>query len=193
MICHLRGTLLEKHPTMVVVEVGGVGFAVHIPLSSYERLGVPGCDVTLRTYLYVREDSIQVYGFLTDDEKELFVLLLGVSGIGPKLALSILSGRTTSEFRRAVAEQDLDALAAVPGIGKKTAQRLVFELREKITGVLPSLEDTTTAALREAEAALLSLGYRASEARRLVRRTVKTVSAGASVEEVIKAALRNGG
>jgi Holliday junction DNA helicase RuvA len=192
MICQLKGTLLEKHPTMIVVEVGGVGFSVHIPISSYERLGDPGVTVLLKTYLHVREDTLQVYGFLTDDERELFELLLGVSGIGPRLALSILSGRSSAEFRRAVADQDVDALSAIPGIGKKTAQRLVFELREQLAGAPPSLEEAGEVALQEAEAALVSLGYRASEAKRLLRKAGSTVPSGASVEEVIKAALRKG-
>jgi Holliday junction DNA helicase RuvA len=192
MICHLVGTLLEKHPTRAVVEVGGIGFSVHIPLSSYERLGDPGDPVTILTHLHVRDDALQLYGFLTPDELELFGLLLLVSGVGPRLALSILSGRGVAEFRRAVTEQDVDSLSTIPGIGRKTAQRLVFELREKMAGAPPSLEESTTQAFQEAEAALVSLGYRGSDARRLVRRVAKSLEMSASPQDIIKAALREG-
>jgi Holliday junction DNA helicase RuvA len=192
MICHLGGTLVEKHPTRVVVEVGGIGFSVHIPLSSYERLGEIGDTVTVLTHLHVRDDALQLYGFVTRDEIELFELLLAVSGVGPRLALSILSGRSVAEFRRSVAEQDVDSLSTIPGIGRKTAQRLVFELREKMAGAPPSLVETATQAFQEAEAALVSLGYRGSDARRLIRRATKSLETTASVEDIIKTALREG-
>ncbi len=192
MICYLAGILVEKHPTRAVIEVGGLGFSVHIPLSSYERLGEPGETLTVLTHLHVRDDALQLYGFVTRDEIELFELLLAVSGVGPRLALSILSGRSVKEFRRSVVEQDVDALCTIPGIGRKTAQRLVFELRERMAGAPPSLVETATQAFQEAEAALVSLGYRGSDARRLIRKATKSLDTTATVEGIIKTALREG-
>ncbi len=192
MICQIEGRLLEKHPTRAVMDIGGIAFAVHIPLSTYEKLPESGGTAALRTHLHVRDDALQLYGFLTEGEHTLFEMLLGVSGVGPRLALSILSGRSVAEFRRAVADQDVDSLSTIPGIGRKTAQRLVFELREKMAGAPPSLEEAATQTLREAEAALVSLGYRGSDAKRLLRRAATSLDAGASVQDVIKAALREG-
>ena len=131
MIAYLSGKLAQKAPTHLVVDVGGVGYFVHIPLSSYDRVGDVGGTVHILTYLHLREDGAELFGFATEEERELFVTLISVSGVGPRLAQAVLSSMSPDEFRRAVTRNDLRRLTAVPGIGRKTAQRLVLELREK--------------------------------------------------------------
>ena len=135
MITFLRGKLVEALPTQVVMEVQGVGYEVLIPLSSYDRLPTPGTEVLLLTHLAIREDAHLLYGFLTASERDLFRLLIHtVSGIGPKIALSVLSGMSIAAFRSAVAAGDVKALSSVQGVGRKTAERIVVELRDKLGG-----------------------------------------------------------
>lgn len=128
MIAYLSGKLAQKGPTHLVVDVGGVGYFVHIPLSSYDRVGEVGEQVHILTYLHVKEDGMELFGFATEEERELFRTLVSVSGVGPKLAQAVLSAMSPEEFRRAVAKNDLGRLTSVPGIGRKTAQRLTFFL-----------------------------------------------------------------
>lgn len=193
MIAFLSGKLAAKSPTWAVVETAGVGFHVFIPVSSFNALGPPGSDVRLLTHLHVREDALQLYGFATEAERRLFLLLISVSGVGPKLAQGILSGISVDEFEAAVRSQDAASLVKVPGVGRKTADRLVLELRDKIgeaheagpdasAGMTPSIED-------EAVMALVSLGYKRIQAQEAVRKVLKT-DPSAPLEETLKRSLR---
>lgn len=132
MIAQLRGVVLEKHPNQVVLDAGGVGYDVAIPISTYSALPDVGATATLRIHTHVREDALQLFGFFTPNEKTIFEKLIGVSGIGPKLALTVLSGLPIEEFVAAVRQSQVEVLVKIPGIGKKTAERLVLELRDKL-------------------------------------------------------------
>ena len=135
MIGFLRGQILEKQPNRVVVDVHGVGYDVHVPLSTYYQLGDEGSEVGLRIYTHVREEALQLYGFLTDLERQLFERLIGISGIGPKLAVALLSGMEPRDVLGAVQRGDVARLTGVPGIGKKTAERIVLELKDRVVGL----------------------------------------------------------
>ena len=194
MIAQLRGNLLLKQPTYILVDVNGVGYGLHIPLSTYSSLGKPGEDVLLYTYLHVREDCLQLYGFATPKEKELFCLLISVTGVGPRLGLAVLSGLGAEEVGRAIGEADVERLRRISGVGKKTAERLVVELRDKVgTRGGGEVEVLTAIAPLEGEAvnALVSLGSRAKEARRAVERAREILGAGASLEDLIREALKS--
>ena len=132
MIAHLRGSILEKHPNRIVVDVNGVGYDVFVPLSTFYGLGDPGFDIALRIHTHVREDALTLYGFATLLEQELFERLIGVSGIGPKLALAVLSGIEPIELMRAIERGDIARLTAIPGVGKKTSERIVLELKDRL-------------------------------------------------------------
>ena len=186
MIAHLRGILLEKHPNQAIVEAGGVGYDVTIPISTYTALGEPGTEVRLRIHTQVREDAIALFGFTTAQEKALFEKLTSVSGIGPKLAITVLSGIQAAELVRVIRSGEVATLVRVPGIGKKTAERMVLELRDKMEalGSGPSLPKAAAAALMEpVEAdvisALTNLGAQQGAAELAVH---KAVAAGAGKE-----------
>jgi Holliday junction DNA helicase RuvA len=132
MIARLRGTLIEKHPNQVILDAGGVGYDVTIPISTYSGLPETGSETVLRIHTHVREDTIALYGFLTADERNLFEKLIGVSGIGPGLAIKVLSGMAAGELLTAIRRNELDRLVRIPGVGKKTAERMVLELRDKL-------------------------------------------------------------
>jgi len=132
MIAMLRGTLVEKHPNQAILEVGGVGYDVTIPVSTFSRLPGAGAETKLRVYTHVREDVIALYGFLTTDEKNLFERLIGVSGIGPSLAVKVLSGMPVAELLATIRRNEVEKLVRIPGVGKKTAERIVLELRDKL-------------------------------------------------------------
>ena len=195
MIAQLAGSLAYKSPEHLVVDVHGVGYQVFVSLSSFYRLPEPGQAVQLFIHTHVREDALQLYGFAERAEKELFLLLVGVSGIGPRLALNILSGTPVDELQQALEAGDLVRLVAIPGVGKKTAERLVVELRDKIKllkGTLGSDNGRAAGGLEaEAVSALINLGYRQSEAERAVK---AARSAGANdLEAVIRTALKRVG
>lgn len=133
MIAHLRGTIFEKHPNEVIVEAGGVGYAVQIPISTYTALPDTGTIVSLRIHTHVREDALLLFGFMTVEEKFVFERLITVSGIGPKLAITVLSGLATSDLVAAIRSGDLARLVRIPGVGKKTAERIVLELKDKLS------------------------------------------------------------
>lgn len=199
MIAFVEGRLVEKHPTHVVVDVGGVGLAVYIPLSSYRVLGEVDSRVRVETHLHVREDMLQLYGFSTSEEKRLFEQLVSVSGIGPKLALSILSGTSVTEFAKAILSEDLKALSSIPGVGKKTAQRLVVELKETMNkaGIGPALDLPVTApesreVVEDAILGLMSLGYERAAARQSVARAAVGVDGNLTAEMLIRRALQGG-
>lgn len=197
MITFLEGIIEDKQPTHVVMNVGGVGYEVVIPLSSYDRL--PGVAERCRilTYDHIREDAHQLFGFMTEVERRMFVLLLTVSGIGPKLALTTLSGLTSRELKVAIAEGDVKRLSSISGIGKKTAERMVVELRDKF-GAGEVLEATSggralsesDVKLRDAIMALVSLGYKRLEAQDMVTRLMSDPAVGqGSVEDLVRKAL----
>lgn len=199
MISYLKGTLAVKHPTEAVVEVGGVGMHCRISLTTYADLPEVGSQVHLVTQMVVRDDVIDLYGFISEAERMLFGLLKGVSGVGPRMAQGILSGLSVEEFARALATENLATLTAVRGVGRKTAERLVLELKEK----LPHLEEVTGTPVprgvepvvevpawqEEAVLALSSLGYSVTDAEGAVRRALAELEGEPTVETVVKRAL----
>jgi len=197
MINYLTGTLSRKSPTEIVVDVGGVGFAVSIPLSTYERLPDVGSPVQILTHLHVREDAMQLFGFATEGERELFRLLISVSGIGPRTAQGILSGARTMELRDFIAEGNIGALTSLPGIGKKTAERLIVELRERVakmeSGEHGDAGPDASATIRgETLMALVSLGYTRQSAEKALRSALTELGARrVTVEELLKLALKS--
>jgi Holliday junction DNA helicase RuvA len=197
-IAFLHGKLAESTPTSVVVDVNGVGYAVFIPLSSYDKLPVKGGDVKLLTYHHVipREGTQQLFGFATAEERDMFLLLISVTGIGPKLALNILSSASISTLRGAIVSGDSKTLSALRGIGKKTAERLVVELKDKLGAATP-FETKGRAAtpeeqkLTDAVLALVSLGYKQMDAHKAILIAAEKLGAKANVEELVRAALRS--
>lgn len=192
MIGRLRGVLVSKQPPWLLVEVGGVGYELEAPMSTIYDLPVLGKEVTLLTHYAQKEDSVSLYGFFTEAERALFRNLQKVSGIGAKIALAVLSGVTTNDFARLVQAGDVVALTKIPGIGKKTAERIVVELRDRVDGMAVSLPGTAQAgapldAAGEATVALQQLGYKPAEVARLVQ---KVAGDGDSAETIIRKALR---
>ncbi len=190
MISRLRGTLLSREPDAVEVETaGGVVYEVEVPLTVLERLPPPGSPVELRTVQVVREDSVALYGFLDAGERELFRRLLAATGVGAKLALSMLSSFSAPRLARALAEKDLTALTQVSGVGRKTAERLVLELSERVQDLAAAAgAPGAPTGAEEAVAALMALGYTFTDADRAVR-TVLESEEGLSTEELIRKAL----
>lgn len=195
MIVFLEGMLEDKQPMRIVLNVQGVGHEVFIPLSSYDRLPAPGEACRVHTYDYVREDQRTLYGFMTLPEKDLFEMLLGISGVGPKLALGALSGMSVRELKACVVEGDAARLAGIKGIGRKTAERMVVELRDRI-GTADALEAVAGASgdagdmrLRDAVLALISLGYKQADAQKMMERVAKSASPKHTVEDMIRNAL----
>ena len=187
MISRLRGEVVARSPAGVVVDVGGVGYLVN-PTASAAGKAEPGREVVLETYLHVREDVLQLFGFAEPAERELFELLLSVQGVGPKVALAIVSGSSPDELRRAIALEDTARFQAIPGIGKKTAQRVVMELKEKLGSVGEPGEATSLAAKPHlvARDALVELGYSIAEAEEALAAT----DPDAAPEERVRAALK---
>lgn len=202
MIAFLRGILVEVLPTSAILDVHGVGYEVLMPLSSTSKLPPPGKEVKIFTHLSVREDAQTLYGFSSEEEKKLFELLIGsVSGVGPKLALNVLSGISPEAFRHAVSSGNVKTLTSINGIGKKVAERIVVELKDKMgvtfTGKLPS--GTSSAAAEssfmgsnaeDAVSALLTLGYKQGDAQTSVKAAIAMLGAQATTEELIRACLR---
>jgi len=198
MIAFLEGRLIESLPTHVVVEVHGVGYEVFIPLSSFDKLPAPGQPVRLLTHLAVREDAHVLYGFATAGERDLFRLLINtVSGVGPKLALNILSGMSPVVFRGAVAGGDVKALSRISGVGRKTAERLVVELKDKV-GVASAWEagseqralSPADQRVNDAVLALIALDFKQAEAHEAVRAVQAMLGEAATVEDLVRAALK---
>lgn len=193
MISYVRGVLDYKEPNRVIVDVNGMGYEIFIPLSTYQKLPAVGDQVKLSTYHYVRDDTMHLYGFLSTEEKEIFELVLSISGVGTKVALSILSFISVNEFRRAVAQGDMKALTKIPGIGRKSAERMVLELKDKIGEIhidermVKLLEVEST---NDAVAALLSLGAGQSAAEYAVYRAERLLGAEAKMEDLITQALK---
>jgi Holliday junction DNA helicase RuvA len=197
LIAFLRGTILEKHPNRIVVDVSGVGYEVFVPLSTFYGLGDAGANVAVRIHTHVREDALLLYGFATLLEQELFERLIGVSGIGPKVALAVLSGIEPQELIRAIERGDHGRLTAIPGVGKKTSERIVLELKDR----LPRPQPAAIAAGAAPEApvmrddvisALVNLGYHRPLAEKAAAAAMKTLGSAAdtSFERMLKQALR---
>jgi Holliday junction DNA helicase RuvA len=192
-IGHLRGTARRLAPDRVLLEVGGVGYEVHIPLSTYyelERDGARG-EIALHIHTHVREDAIELFGFASEREKRLFERLIGVSGVGPRLARTVLSGMAPPDLASALAAGDVARLATIPGIGKKTAERLVLELRDKVRELAAELPRAAEASTEERDlvAALVHLGYRERQAEEAVARA-REASPEAPFQDVLRASLK---
>ncbi len=196
MIAFLRGRVLNKQPTRVIVDVGGVGYEVHVPLSTFYEIGDDGAEISLRVYTHVREETLQLFGFLTDLERQVFERLIGISGIGPKLAIAVLSGMDSREVIAAIQRADVARLTGIPGIGKKTAERIVLELKDRLmqievpvaAGAIP--ETSTDDRLRaDLLSALQNLGYHRPQAERAIDAAL-TASPDSGFQDALRAALR---
>jgi len=193
MIGHLTGKVLTKKPTQVLLDVNGVGYEINISINTFDKISAVGEQISLHTYLSVREDALVLFGFHTFTEKELFEILIGVNGIGPKLALGILSGISADEFKDAISNGNVSRLVLIPGIGKKTAERMVIELRDKIdkvTSTESNLTQTTFTVKDDAVAALIGLGYNQKTADRITRSLLED-NPKLSIEELIRESLKN--
>ena len=197
MISFLRGTVIEVLPMRLIIEAGGVGYDVHIPLSTYDKLPQPGAEAKILTHLVVREDAHILYGFATNEERDLFLLLVNnVSGVGPKLALAVLNGISPLSFRGAVVAGDIAGLSKLKGVGKKTAERIIVELRDKV-GVSAAWEAASAQQglspedqhINDAVLALISLGYKQAEAHKTVK-AIRDAQPKATLEELVKEALK---
>ena len=196
MIAHLRGKLLSKKPNRVIIETGGVGYEVSIPVSTFYELGEEGSEVSLRVLTHVREDALSLYGFRTDQEKKLFERLISVAGVGPKLAITILSGLEMDELVPAIRKGDVARLLRIPGVGKKTAERLVLELRDKLIDLESAAEKPEPASATElgraeedALSALVNLGYARGAAETAVRES-HAASPNGDFEQLLRSSLR---
>jgi Holliday junction DNA helicase RuvA len=196
MIGQLRGALIEKRPNQVVLDVAGVGYAVSIPLSTFYALGDLRSETTLLTYTHVREDALALYGFLTRREKHFFELLISASGVGPSLALKILSGMSIDELLPAIQKGDLAQLTRIPGVGRKTAERIVVELRDKMaalqaTEAAPSKHPAgATGTEADVISALLNLGYERRSVEKAVEEARRSAATSANFEALLKASLQ---
>ena len=195
MITFLEGLLDEKQPTRLVLNVQGVGYEVFIPISSYDRLGPINATCRLLTYHHVREDAEVLYGFATAGERRMFELLLTISGIGPKIALSVLSGMSVREIKAAIAGNDVKRLNSVSGIGRKTAERMVIELRDKLSmgdaleAVAGEEEEPQNVRARDSVLALIALGYKQADAQKMIRQVMQSSAGAAHVEDIVRQAL----
>lgn len=199
MYAYISGKLVDKRPTEVIIDVHGIGYFLHVPTSTFEHLPEVGQSTKLFTYHHVREDAIQLFGFHSDAERKVFEVMLGVSGIGPKLALAALSSMTPSQLRDHVVHGEIAVLTGIPGVGRKTAERLIVELRdrfedlqllEKDTAAAPVDADERRAARSDALAALESLGFSRAAAEKNLRNVLKAHPEVRAAEELIRLALR---
>ena len=198
MITFVQGLVAEKEPTRAVIDVQGIGYELFIPVSTYEKIPAVGSACKLLTYMHVREDIMQLYGFASEEERSFFLLLISVSGIGPKSGISMMSGIAIRDFKAAVLNEDVQLLTAIPGIGKKTAQRIVVELKDKITKMgditLTTKHTTSSTNLQvadEALMALISLGYSKPIAEKAITRLVREAGdKPLALQDMIKQALR---
>jgi Holliday junction DNA helicase RuvA len=182
MIALLRGTLIEKHPNQAILDVGGVGYDVTVPISTFSKLPDAGGQTTLRIHTHVREDTLALYGFLTQDERNLFEKLIGVSGIGPSLAVKILSGMPAADLLSAIRRNELEKLVRIPGVGKKTAERMVLELRDKLPA--PAGDDSAAAPqLSQLDEDVLSALSNLGCARPAAEAAVRKARAAGAIEE----------
>lgn len=194
MITSLKGSLTEVSPTKITINIGGVGYEVLIPLSTFDKLPKADSECRILTYLHVREDILQLYGFIAHEERNIFRLLISISGIGPKMALTILSGMTVDNLKTAISTGDTELLSQIPGIGKKIAQRLIVELKERIGGItiktakpIPKEEEIL---LKDAIRALMNLGYKQLPAQAALEKALAQVKGKIELEELLKMALK---
>jgi Holliday junction DNA helicase RuvA len=185
-IARIAGRLVAKHPPQIVVDVNGVGYEIDVPMSTLYQLPATGSEVTLLTHFLVREDAHQLYGFATESERTLFRQLLKISGVGARTALSVLSGMSVADVKQAVSQQDSGRFTKVPGIGKKTAERLLLELKDKLDIAIIAVTSETANPSSDIVKALLALGYNEKEA----QFAVKNLDSGLSVTEGIRQALK---
>jgi len=194
-IAHLRGRILEKHPNRIAVDVNGVGYDVFVPLSTFYGIGDAGHEIALRIHTHVREDALALYGFATRLEQDLFERLIGVSGIGPKLALAVLSGLEPHDLVRAIERGDVARLTNIPGVGKKTSERIVLELKDRLPRLAPAAavgdvaSDATSPVREDVLSALVNLGYHRPLAEKAVAAAFKVMPDG-GFERTLKQALR---
>ena len=196
MIAHLSGRLLGKQPNQVIVDVNGVGYEVNIPISTFYEVGEVGHSVQLQIYTHVREDTIALFGFKTSKEKMVFEHLTSISGIGPKLGITILSGMPVDELVFAIRQSNLARLTSIPGVGKKTAERLVVELRDKLAKLKAAAAETSLAVepisqqQEDVISALVNLGYAKLAAEKAVQTAISTANGEAPFEELLRRALQ---
>jgi len=196
MIAFLRGRVVDKQPNRVIVDIQGVGYDVHVPLSTYYEIGEEGSDVALRVHTHVREDALQLYGFLTDLERQLFERLIGISGIGPKLAVAVLSGMDPRDLVTSVQRADVARLTGIPGVGKKTAERIILELKDRLAHLAAPAASDTGSILSEPDrlrtdllSALQNLGYHRPQAEKAIESAMQSMT-DPTLEQALKAALR---
>lgn len=193
MLDYIRGQVISKSPTKLVLEVAGVGYLLHIPISTFEKIPSRG-EVTIHTQLFLREDGIKLFGFASDEERGLFQLLLSVNGVGPTMAIAILSGSTVNDIKGAIAREDTKALMRIKGVGKKTAERIVLELKESVKGVKASIDIEMDGRQRafadDAIMALISLGYGRPVAENAVKEAVKKLNSVDNIEILVREALK---
>jgi Holliday junction DNA helicase RuvA len=197
MIAHIQGLLHFKSPEYLVIDVDGIGYQVHVPLSTFYDLPQVGSTVSLHIHTHVREDALQLYGFQSPEEKALFVRLMSISGIGPRLAVNILSGISPAELVESLGQNNLARLISIPGVGRKTAERIMLELRDKLTTLAPSRDVTAPAKTAADEAmnedalsALLNLGYKKGVAQQAVENARKRLEGEITLETLLKESLR---
>ena len=187
MIAHLRGRVLEKHPTSLILEAAGVGYEIAISVPTFSGLPSEGSDLSLYIHTHVREDVLALYGFLRREEKRLFERLIGVSGIGPKLAMTVLSGIAPDALVTALRGNDLGALTRIPGVGKKTAERMVLELRDKLEGLTAAPAPMPASRMEEdVVSALVNLGYQRAPAEQAVKRALEHAAPSAEFEQLFR-------
>lgn len=197
MISYLKGMIVEKNPTRLLLDVNGIGYDINITLNCSRQIGTIGNTITILTYLHIKDDNIQLYGFISKQEREVFLHLISTPGIGPKKALAILSGSTAEDLQRYIIEENLAALTSLSGVGKKTAQRLIIDLKEKITSISSVEQILPTSSIQqeskliqEAIMALLSLGYKNNVARKAIQSVLSNGSEKITLEELIREALK---
>jgi len=198
MIARLSGMLIEKSATQCVIDVQGAGYLLSVPLSTFYELPETGQPVVIHVHTHVREDAIQLYGFHTPQEREVFQMMIAVSGIGPKLAVNILSGIAAAEFLRAIIDGDLKRLTGIPGVGKKTAERMILELKDRAEKIgLPKVPVAASPVggaeqvKEDALSALVNLGYKGTAAKELVERILRDAPTPLSLDKLLKQALRH--
>jgi Holliday junction DNA helicase RuvA len=190
MIAYLKGNLIQKSTNQIILDIGGVGYRAWIPLSTYLNLGELNETAELFIYTHVTDNSLSLYGFATEKEKETFLKLITISGIGPKLALNILSGIEASDLEDAIRQSDVTRISLIPGIGKKTAMRIALELQEKLDKKEKVLEGKSSQEKEDIISALMNLGFKRNEVERIVDETIKTLTLEAGFEKLLKESLK---